>query len=128
MHGIAVDTDVGHDVGAGHKTDRVGQRRDAGAGIGAGVGDALNLDGEQSPLFRSPVLAAEVEEYVAVVVTSGRAFGLSAKTWTFTEIRLRVRETIETIKITSSKATIRTSDRLLTFEASGSTWNERRLN
>ena len=34
---------------------------------------------------------------------------------------------VETIKVTSSKATVRTSDRLLTFEAKDSNWNEHRL-
>ena len=73
------------------------------------------------------LLAAEAEKYVAVVITSSRAFGFAAETSAFTEILLGLRETIEEIKITSSKATIRTSDRLLTFEASGSTWNEHRF-
>jgi hypothetical protein len=36
-------------------------------------------------------------------------------------------ETIEAIKLTYSKVTVRTSDRLLTFEASSSTWKEHRL-
>jgi hypothetical protein len=61
------------------------------------------------------------------VVTSRRALGLAVKTSAFIEIPFRGRETIEAIKITSSKATVRTSDRLLTFEATGSTWNEHRL-
>ncbi|MCU7926959.1 MAG: hypothetical protein KZQ97_11025 [Candidatus Thiodiazotropha sp. (ex Dulcina madagascariensis)] len=54
-------------------------------------------------------------------------FGLAAGNSRFTEIRLRVRETVEAIKTTSSKATIRTPSRLLTFEAAGSRWNEHRL-
>jgi hypothetical protein len=36
-------------------------------------------------------------------------------------------ESIEEIKMTYSKATIRTSDRLLTFEASGLPWKELRF-
>jgi hypothetical protein len=52
---------------------------------------------------------------------------LAAKTSSFIEIPFRVRETVEDIKITSSKATVRTSDRLLTFEAKGSTWHEHRF-
>jgi hypothetical protein len=81
---------------------------------------------ELIPIY-DELLAAEVEEYVAVVITSSRAFGLAAETSALTEIRLRVRETIKAIKITSSKATVRTSDRLLTFEVTGSTWNEYRF-
>ena len=73
------------------------------------------------------LLAAEVERYVAVVITSSRAFGLAAETSAFIEIHLRVRETIEAIKLTYSKVTVRTSDRLLTFETSGAKWKEHRL-
>jgi hypothetical protein len=73
------------------------------------------------------LLAAEAERYVAVVITSSRAFGLAAESPAFIEIHLRIRETIEAIKLTYSKVTVRTSDRLLTFESKGSTWNEFRL-
>ena len=73
------------------------------------------------------LLAAEAERYVAVVITSSRAFGLAAESSTFTEIHLRGGETIEEIKLTYSKATVRTSDRLLTFEASGLPWKEFRF-
>ena len=74
------------------------------------------------------LLSAETERYVAVVITSSRAFGLAAESSVFTEITLRMSETIEAIKLTFSKVTVRTSDRLLTFEATGSKWNEHRLN
>ncbi|MFC1882521.1 hypothetical protein ACFL2S_13630 [Thermodesulfobacteriota bacterium] len=73
------------------------------------------------------LLSAEAERYVAVVITSSRAFGLAAESMAFTEINLRMRETIKSIKLTYSKVTISTSDRLLTFETSGSTWKEHRL-
>ena len=73
------------------------------------------------------LLAAETERYVAVVITSSRAFGLAAESSAFTEITLRKRETIEEIKLTFSKATVRTSDRLLTFEATASTSKEHSL-
>ena len=73
------------------------------------------------------LLAAEAERYVAVVITSSRAFGLAAESSAFTEIHLRGGETIEEIKLTYSKATVRTSDRLLTFEASGLPWKEFRF-
>jgi hypothetical protein len=62
-----------------------------------------------------------------VVITTTRAFGLAAESSAFVEINLRMNETIEGIKLTFSKATVRTSDRLLSFEASGSTWKENRL-
>ena len=73
------------------------------------------------------LLAAEVEKYVGVVITTSRAFGLAAETSSFVEIPFRVREAIESIKVTASKATIRTSERLLTFEAKGVNWKEHRL-
>ena len=73
------------------------------------------------------LVAAEAERYVAVVITSSRAFGLASESSAFTEIHLRGGETIEEIKLTYSKATVRTSDRLLTFEASGLPWKEHRL-
>ena len=73
------------------------------------------------------LLAAEAERYVAVVITSSRAFGLAAESTAFTEINLRKSESLEKIKLTYSKATIRTSDRLLTFEVSGLSWQELRF-
>jgi len=77
--------------------------------------------------IQDELIAAAVERYVAVVITSGRAFGLAAESSAFTEIFLRGGETIEEIKLTYSKATVRTSDRLLTFEASGLPWKEFRF-
>jgi hypothetical protein len=73
------------------------------------------------------LLEAEAERYVAVVITSSRAFGLATESSAFAEINLRKSESIEEIKLTYSKATVRTSDRLLTFEASGLPWKELRL-
>ncbi len=77
-----------------------------------------------TPPNQDELISAEVERYVAVVMTSSRAFGLAAESSAFTEIFLRGGETIEEIKLTYSKATVRTSDRLLTFEASGLLWKE----
>ena len=77
--------------------------------------------------IQDELLAAQAERYVAVVITSSRAFGLAAESSAFTEINLRMNETIEAIKLTYSKVTVRTSDRLLTFEVTGSRWNEHRL-
>jgi hypothetical protein len=61
------------------------------------------------------------------VITSGRAFGLAAESKAFTEITLGISESIEEIKLTYRKATVRTSDHLLTFEASGLPWKELRF-
>ena len=80
----------------------------------------------QLPLH-DELYAVRAERYVAVAITSSRAFGLAAESLAFTEIPLRVNETIEKAKLTHSKVTLQTSDRLLTFEASGSIWKEFRL-
>ena len=80
----------------------------------------------QLPL-QDELITAEAGRYVAVVITSSRAFGLATESSAFTEIFLQGGETIEEIKLTYRKATVRTSDRLLTFEASGLTWKELRL-
>ena len=77
--------------------------------------------------IRDELIAAETERYVAVVITSSRAFGLAAETSAFNEIVLRKDETVEKLKLTYNKATVRTSDRLLTFESSGTIWKEYRL-
>ena len=87
----------------------------------------MNLFIETLLPIQDELLAAKVERYVAVVITSSRAFGLAAESSAFIEINLRLSESIEEVKLTYRKAAVRTSDRLLTFEASGSTWNEHEL-
>jgi hypothetical protein len=72
-------------------------------------------------------LAAKADRYVAVVITSSRAYGLAAEADAFAEINLQLGETLEDIKLTHRKAAVRTSDRLLTFEISGSPWKELRF-
>jgi len=78
------------------------------------------------PLY-DEIVAAKAEKYVAVVVTSSKAYGLSAGASQFSEIRLGVREAVKNVKITSSKVTIRTSHRILSFRGEDSNWNEHRL-
>ena len=73
------------------------------------------------------VVAAEIERFIAVVITSGHAFGFAAESSSFVKITLLKGETIESIKLTFQKVTVRTSERLLSFEVEGSTWNELRL-
>jgi hypothetical protein len=77
--------------------------------------------------IQDELLAAQVERYVAVLITSIRAFGLAAKSSAFIEIFLRGGESVDEIKLTYSKTTIRTSDRFLTFEASGLSWKDLRF-
>jgi hypothetical protein len=78
------------------------------------------------PLFEE-LIAAKTGRYVAVVITSRRAFGLGVKSPSFIEIRIRIKETVEVIKATFSKVTVRTSDRVLSFVADSFTWKEHRL-
>ena len=78
------------------------------------------------PLYDEQI-AAETGRYVAVVITSGRAYGLGVKSSSFIEVRLGIKETIKEVKVTLNKATVRTSDRLLSFVADGFAWKEHRL-
>ena len=78
------------------------------------------------PLFEE-LIAAETGRYVAVVITSRRAFGLGVKSSSFIEVRIRIKETVEEIKATFSKVTVRTSDRVLSFVADSFTWKEHRI-
>ena len=65
---------------------------------------------------------------VAVLVMSSKVYGIKTNSSSFTEVRLKINEVVEDVLITDNKATIRTSDRLLTFISTGSMWNEIRLN
>ena len=58
---VAVYFGVGDTIGAGHKGDGVIEHRDARGGVGAGVGDALDLDGDDLSLAGGSPLVAEVE-------------------------------------------------------------------
>ena len=78
------------------------------------------------PLYDEQI-AAETGRYVAVVITSGRAYGLGVKSSSFIEVRLGIKETVEEVKVTLNKATVRTSDRLLSFVADGFAWKEHKL-
>ena len=77
--------------------------------------------------FYDELVAVKAEKYVAVVITSSKAYGLSAGASQFSEIRLGVREAVKNVKLTSSKVTIRTSHRILSFRGEDSNWNEHRL-
>ena len=66
-------------------------------------------------------------KHVVVIITSSHALGLTDNSSFLTEVRLRIREFLQDVKITSNKVTIRTSDRLLSFTSNSSVWNEHRL-
>ena len=95
---------------------------DRAIGFDAATGRVIET---QLPI-RDELLAARAERYVAVVISSSRAFGLTTESWSFKEITFRTNEKLEKIKLTYSKATAQTSNRLLTFESSGTIWKEHR--
>ncbi|MCG8551904.1 MAG: hypothetical protein MI799_15995 [Desulfobacterales bacterium] len=78
--------------------------------------------------IKDKLVTVKMGKKVAVVILSGHAYGLAAGASAFDEIRLRNRETTESVKITSGKAILQTSDRLLYFDASGASWREYPLN
>jgi hypothetical protein len=82
---------------------------------------------KQFPL-RDDLLAAEIGDHVAVIVTSSRVFAVASGSPGFAQIHLMLNETIEKIKVSSRRVTIRTPDRLLTFVGRNSTWLTHRLN
>lgn len=78
------------------------------------------------PLY-DELVAVKAEKYVAIVIMSSKAYGPSARSSQFSEIRLGVRETVKNVTLTSSEITIRTSRRLLSFRGEESSWNKHRL-
>ncbi len=83
---------------------------------------------EKEFLLRDELLAAEIGEQIAIVVTSSRAYGVGSGSSGFAQVHLKLNETIEDIKISTHRGTIRTPDRLLTFLGRNSTWLIHKLN
>ena len=82
---------------------------------------------EQSLRLDEEFVAAEANDYVAVVISSRRALGLASGASGFREIRFRTSETFQSLKTTPQVVTVRTSWRILTFGASSPSWSEVRL-
>lgn len=76
---------------------------------------------------RDKFIAADANKNLAVVITSGRVLGLAFGSSTFNSMRLRTGEIVESLKLIVGVATIRTSDRLLEFQAANSSWHEQRF-
>ena len=72
--------------------------------------------------LRDTIVALKSGENVAVLVMSSKVFGIKAKSSSFTEARLKIGETVEDVQVTKNKATVRTSNRLLTFISTDSMW------
>jgi len=75
------------------------------------------------PLFET-VVAAEADYRVAVVVLSGRCAGFALGRANFAEIAFRIGEDFQTLEMKPRLATVRTSKRLLSFQAANSSWSE----
>ena len=73
---------------------------------------------------REQVLAADASGAVAVIVTDRRALGVSPFKGGFFEAKLSVEERLEAVSATGNFATVRTSRRLLTFQAATGVWVE----
>jgi len=82
---------------------------------------------EENRRLDEELVAAEVNDYVAVVVSSKRALGLASGGSGFREIRFLSSETVQSIRTKSRVVTVRTSWRILTFSASSLSWSELRL-
>lgn len=78
---------------------------------------------ERLPI-REPVIAAEAEGRVAAVITSDRAFGLSALRRGAAEIRFQIQERLASVDTTYNKITLRTTRRLITMTAGDAVWRE----
>lgn len=78
--------------------------------------------------LRDTRISIASDKNVAVLVMSGKIFGIKAKSSSFTEVRLKIGELVEDVHVTENKVTVRTSKRLLTFVSTGSRWNVTRLN
>jgi hypothetical protein len=68
-----------------------------------------------------------VGEAVAVVVTSRQALGLSAEAGGFVPRDLRLHEQIESVSTRARSASVRTSQRVLVFDARSLSWSEERI-
>jgi hypothetical protein len=65
-----------------------------------------------------------IDSHVAVVVTSGSAFGLARGVSRFVEAPLRKSERLLAVSASPYTASVRTSRRLLLFKSSGAYWRE----
>jgi hypothetical protein len=83
----------------------------------------------QAPLpIGESVVAKAAEGRVAAVVTPSRAFGLSSYRRSAAEIRFQIKESVESLKTTYNKITLRTSQRLITLKAEDAVWRHFDLN
>ena len=71
-----------------------------------------------------PIIASDAEGRVAAAITPYRAFAFSTNRRGVAEIRFGLQETLQSIKTTYNKITLRTSLRLITFEAGDAVWRD----
>jgi hypothetical protein len=78
---------------------------------------------EQRLRLEKPV-ASDANMYVAAVVSTERAYGLAMGSRAFVEKRFGMNERFESLETKSRLATVRTTERVLSFQASDSSWTE----
>ena len=70
------------------------------------------------------VIERAIDAYVAVVITTGRVYGLAIGVSSFIEEPFKKNEKVLSVNTSSYNASIRTSRRLLIFKSSGAFWRE----
>lgn len=94
---------------------------------------AIAFDGKTGNLVEATlgpqerVLDSTVGQNVAVVVTDRRALGMSAARGGFFEARIRVGERVTELRGLADTVTLQTSPRLLVFQGTTASWQERRV-
>jgi hypothetical protein len=71
-----------------------------------------------------PIVAQEAKGRVAAVVTPARVYGFSSYRRGVAEIRFQLKETVDSLKTTYNKITLRTSQRLITLNAEDAVWRQ----
>ena len=74
------------------------------------------------------VVERAIDAYVAVVVTTGRVYGLARGAGSFIEEPFKRNESVLSLDTSAYNASIRTTRRLLIFKSSGAYWREMDLN
>ena len=90
----------------------------------------VGFDGETNHLavmdipLHEQVVDRAIDAYVAVVITTGRVFGLARGAGSFIEEPFKRNEAVLSVDTSAYNASIRTTRRLLIFKSSGAYWRE----
>ena len=83
--------------------------------------DARSGSIAQTPI-RNEVTTLQIDASVAIAITPRRVYALGARASGFSDHFLRTREVVEAVRISENKALLRTTDRLLIFNARTRSW------